>query len=154
MAKLNQAGRDLIKSFEACRFLAYPDPGTGGKPWTIGWGHTGPEVKPGLFWSERKCEEVFQKDCDNVVRQINVYLGLPENINENQFAAMVSFAYNLGIDDLQHVIETVGIAGFPEKIQEYVHAGPPGKKKVLKGLLIRQRKEAELFNTPVGGPKC
>ena len=38
--KTSVKGREFIKGFEQLRLKAYPDPGTGGKPWTIGWGHT------------------------------------------------------------------------------------------------------------------
>ena len=42
--KMSQAGIDLIKEFEGCHLKAYPDPKTGGDPWTIGFGATGPDI--------------------------------------------------------------------------------------------------------------
>lgn len=148
MGQLNQAGIDLIKFYESCRQEAYLCPG---KKWTIGWGHTGPEVKPGMMWSKARCDDVFKEDCDKIVRFMNVELALPESLNDNQFSAMVSFAYNCGNDTLEHVIDNVGIQGFPEKILEYVYAGAKGKKKVLEGLVIRRKKEAKLFKSPIEG---
>ena len=46
--EISAAGLNLIKRFEGCRLKAYPDPGSRGAPWTIGYGHTGAEVVPGL----------------------------------------------------------------------------------------------------------
>ena len=50
---LTTAGYRLIQSWEGCRLRAYPDPASGGAPWTIGYGHTGPQVKPGLVISQQ-----------------------------------------------------------------------------------------------------
>lgn len=151
MSKLNQAGIDLIKSFESCSLKAYPDPATKGAPWTIGWGHTGPEVKPNSVWSQALCDEVFKRDCDSFAHHMIEHLMLPSSVNDNQFSAMLSFAYNLGMHTLEDVIDDVGLEGFADKIQEYVYAGPKGKKKVMKGLVIRRVQEAILFNTPPKG---
>ena len=41
-------GAHLTEQFEGCKLTAYPDPATGGDPWTIGYGHTGNDVYPGL----------------------------------------------------------------------------------------------------------
>jgi len=61
-------GVALIQKWEGCakrradgRFEAYPDPGTGADPWTIGWGSTGPDIKPGLIWTQAQCDERFLK---------------------------------------------------------------------------------------------
>ena len=51
---LSQEGLNLIKHWEGCRLTAYPDPASGADPWTIGYGHTGPEVKPGLTISQEQ----------------------------------------------------------------------------------------------------
>ena len=47
--RISDNGLEVLKYFESCHLEAYPDPGSAdGKPWTIGWGHTGPEVTKGL----------------------------------------------------------------------------------------------------------
>ena len=58
-----------VQTFEGCaekradgRFQAYPDPGSGGDPWTIGWGSTGPDVKPGTVWTQAQCDERLLRD--------------------------------------------------------------------------------------------
>ena len=59
---LTPAGYRLIQSWEGCRLQAYPDPASGGAPWTIGYGHTGPEVKPGLVISQEQADAWFKSD--------------------------------------------------------------------------------------------
>jgi len=49
---LTPTGLQLLKTWEGCILTAYPDPASGGDPWTIGYGHTGPEVSPGLTISQ------------------------------------------------------------------------------------------------------
>lgn len=149
MGQLNQAGLDLIRHFESCVQRAYPDPATGDMPWTIGYGHTGPDVIPDLYWSRRKCDETLIKDCQKIALYMHEKLHLPPSITDNQFSAMLSFAFNAGPEALAKVIDKFGIEGFPFKIQEYVYAGPKGAKRKLKGLVERRFKEAELFNTPM-----
>ena len=51
----------LVKGFEGCKLTAYPDPASGGAPWTIGYGHTGAEVRPGLTISREQAEQVGQE---------------------------------------------------------------------------------------------
>ena len=55
-------GLQLIKSWEGCRLCAYPDPASGGAPWTIGYGHTGPEVHQGLAISQQQAEAWLAED--------------------------------------------------------------------------------------------
>ena len=55
-------GLQLIKSWEGCRLCAYPDPASGGAPWTIGYGHTGPEVHQGLAISQQQAEAWLAAD--------------------------------------------------------------------------------------------
>lgn len=154
MGKLNQAGIDLIKFYEGCERRAYPDPATGGAPWTIGWGHTGPEVKKGLVWTKAYCDAVFFEDLAKIENFLEDELAIPASLTDNQVSAMISFAYNCGTATLEYIIDDVGFVGFPKKIQKYIYAGPKGKKIVLEGLVIRRKKEAALFNTaPLNGDK-
>lgn len=62
--RVSSAGMALIKRFEGCArrrpdglYQAYPDPGTGGDPWTIGWGATGNDVRPGTVWTRQQCDQ-------------------------------------------------------------------------------------------------
>ena len=62
----------LVKRFEGCRLDAYPDPATGGDPWTIGWGHTGPEVHKGLTISQDIADAYLLKDLTHVADTLNI----------------------------------------------------------------------------------
>ena len=57
--KLSKDGTLLIHNFEDCKLVAYPDPKTGGDPWTIGRGHTGKDVHKGLVWTLAQCDDAF-----------------------------------------------------------------------------------------------
>lgn len=87
-------GIALMHHYESCRLAAYPDPGSiDGRPWTIGWGHTGPEVKRGLVWTQSQADAAFVRDL-----QATEYLvgQMAPNASQSEFDALVSFAYNLG----------------------------------------------------------
>ncbi|MBB4837307.1 GH24 family phage-related lysozyme (muramidase) [Sphingomonas kyeonggiensis] len=110
MATTLQAGakaRAIIKGFEGCEkrqpngsFLAYPDPATGGAPWTIGWGSTGPDIKRGTVWSQAQCDARFERDLVAFAAQIAALLGTAPT-DADQFDAMVSLAYNIGVDNFR-----------------------------------------------------
>lgn len=100
---LGPAGHALIKRWEGCaraepdgRFAAYPDPGSAdGRPWTIGWGSTGPDITCDSRWTQAECDARFERDiqryCDEVARAIG---NAPTS--QNQFDALVAFHYNTG----------------------------------------------------------
>ena len=91
-------GFALIKEFEGCFLTAYPDPGSGGDPWTIGWGHTGSDVYPGLVISQAKADELFEQDMQYFVNGTKNLIKVP--CTDEQFGALVSFAYNCGLGAL------------------------------------------------------
>lgn len=91
--KLSNEGKTLIHGNEGCRLRAYKD--TKGV-WTIGWGHTGPEVKPGLVWNQVKCDEQFAADIAQ--REAEVTKALEDSLTtQRQFDALMSLEYNIGI---------------------------------------------------------
>ncbi|MFN6537924.1 MAG: lysozyme [Nostoc sp. EkiNYC01] len=100
MTKLPTSGLNLIKEFEGCNLHAYPDPRTGGKPITIGWGAT--KKLDGSDW--RLGEKITQNEADSLlITQLeNNYLPtlakIPtwDDLNENQKGAILSFSFNLG----------------------------------------------------------
>jgi lysozyme len=89
----------LIKRFEGCELTAYPDPGTGGKPWTIGWGSItdakGNAIPPGTTWTQGQADARLAAHvlefADNVEKAL---AGSPTT--PMQKGAMVSLAYNIG----------------------------------------------------------
>ena len=60
--KLSQRGKELIKSFEGLELRAYPDPATGGAPWTAGYGHTGADVRPGMAVTQEMANAWLDSD--------------------------------------------------------------------------------------------
>ena len=90
----------LIKSFEGLRLNAYPDPGTGGAPWTIGYGHTGPDVYRGLKITEAQAEDLLRKDLAKFERGVDRLIA-GSFTSQPQFNAFVSLAYNIGLGGFQ-----------------------------------------------------
>lgn len=139
---LNQAGRLMIQSFEGLRLEAYQD-SVG--IWTIGYGHTGPEVKKGLKWSTTEAEAAFDKDTARFCQGVEAMTkAVP--LSDNKFAALVSFAYNLGLGRLQgstllKKVLAQDWAGAKLEFSKWDKAGG----KVLAGLTRRRRAEADLF---------
>ena len=98
MQVCNQEGIDLIKSFEDCVLTSYQD---SGGVWTIGRGHTGPEVVEGLVWTQDQVDETFASDLLNKAEKplndlINVHT------NDNQFSALCSLCFNIGQGRFAH----------------------------------------------------
>lgn len=91
-------GIALMHHYESCRLVAYPDPGSkDGRPWTIGWGHTGPEVKRGLVWTQAQADAAFVQDLAKTEAGVQRLVKVP--LTQGQFDALVSFAYNVGLDE-------------------------------------------------------
>lgn len=91
--KTNQAGLELIKSFEGLRLIGYRCPA--GIP-TVGYGHTGPEVRVGRRITEEQANAYLINDLSRFERGVTDAIGTAPT-TENQFSAMVSLAYNIGL---------------------------------------------------------
>ena len=144
--QINAAGEALIKSFEGYSLDAYPDPGTGGAPWTIGWGHTGPGIGPGVTITPDQAEGYF---CADLLGFENAVSALAPVATDNQFAALVSFAYNCGVANLKgstllRLHNAGDYAGAAGQFGLWVH----GNGEVLPGLVTRRAAEARLYATP------
>jgi len=150
--RINAAGLALIKEFEGLRLKAYPDPGTGGVPWTIGIGTTrypdGRRVSPGDTCTEQQALNYLAHDLQGFEASVAGMLRVPTN--ENQFAALVSFAYNVGTEALRRstMLRFINDDRFADAAGEFgrwnMAAG-----KVLPGLIRRRAAERELFLKPV-----
>lgn len=92
--KLSQRGIDLIKQFEGFSSKAYPDPATGGAPWTIGYGTT-KGVKPGMVITAEQAEKMLRDDVAKFESGVSSLITAPTT--QGQFDAMVSLAYNIGL---------------------------------------------------------
>ncbi len=135
--KTSQTGIDLIKKFEGCRLDAYKCPS--GK-WTIGYGHTS-GVAAGQKISPAQAEAYLRADLEKfeklVAKYDNTY-----HWTQNEFDAMVSFAYNTGSIDKLTVNGKRTKAEVSEKIMLYVK---DKNGNVLRGLVNRRKAEQELF---------
>ena len=84
----------FLKREEGLRLRAYPDPASGGDPWTIGYGATGPDIRRGTVWTEDHAEQDLRaRVCDIVdmlLQEVEVVL------TDNQLAALTSWIYNIG----------------------------------------------------------
>lgn len=138
---LGQAGLDLIKKFESCRLTAYQD-SVG--VWTIGYGHTS-GVKSGQTITQAQAEEYLRQDCVKFAAYVNnaAYVPVTEQLNQNQFDALVSFAYNCGAGNLKTLCAGRTVAQIAASIPSYNKASG----KVLAGLTRRRAAEQCLFNT-------
>lgn len=96
---ISKAGLGLIKEFEDCKLTAYPDPATGGEPWTIGYGHTG-GVKKGDVWTQAQADAAIIEDVDKFSDGVSALIGAAPT-TQGQYDALVSFAYNVGLGNLK-----------------------------------------------------
>lgn len=97
---VSSAGQALIKSFEGCKLAAYPDPATGGHPWTIGYGATGPGIYKGVVWTQDQADKRFGEDIAAFGDSVSALIGSAAT-SQAQFDAMVSLAYNVGIGNFR-----------------------------------------------------
>lgn len=136
-------GREFIKGFEQLRLKAYPDPGTGGKPWTIGWGHT-KGVKQGDRITQDQAEQFFSDDL--AVYELTVNSAIKRPMTQNQFDAMVSLAFNIGGSafagsTLVKKFNTGDAKGAADEFPKWKNSGG----KVMPGLVKRRTAEREVF---------
>lgn len=140
--RISNKGIELIKQFEGCRLKAYKDPA--GVP-TIAYGHTA-GVKMGDTITQEQADELLRDDLviyeGKVAKYDDKY-----HWNQNQFDALVSFAYNIGSIDQLTSNGRRSIKTISDKILEYNKAG--GKK--LEGLVRRRKAEKALFDEAVQG---
>ncbi|RXZ64063.1 lysozyme [Pelagerythrobacter rhizovicinus] len=143
-------GVALIKRFEGCQRLradglveAYPDPATGGAPWTIGWGATGPEIGPGTVWTQAQCDARLERDLERHAAEVAEAVG-DAPTTQDQFDALVSFHYNTGAiarATLTRKHVAGDHAGAAREFARWNRAGG----RVLRGLTRRRAAEAELY---------
>jgi lysozyme len=180
MRKVNSNGVKLVMQFEGCKLNAYADPASPlgqqllkqpgqrapnwqtfpGDPWTVGWGSTGVDnfnldangrptsIGPKTVWTQEQADKRLSEDLDTFAKQVTPLLKV--EVNDNQFAALVSFAYNVGVSNLKKstLLTLVNQKNFTAAADEF----PKWNKaqgKVLLGLTRRREAERRLFLTPV-----
>jgi lysozyme len=140
MMKLSKVGADLIQKYEGCSLKAYKCPAG---IWTIGYGHTG-GVKQGQVLTQAQADKLFDTDIQRFVEGVNKCVKV--DINQNQFDALVSFAYNCGVTALQKstLLEYVNKKQFSKAAAEF-DRWTKSNGKVLPGLVRRRDEEQALF---------
>ena len=141
--QISQAGIDLIKTFEGCSLVAYPDEGD---VWTIGYGHT-EGVYEGMTITMAQAEQFLADDLVQYGGYVTHYVTVP--LTQNQFDALVSFTYNLGPGTLHHsdLLSFLNAGQYSragDAFLEYDHVGGV----VEPGLAARREAERKLFLGP------
>lgn len=155
-AAISAQGLALIKRFEGCAQLradglihAYPDPGTGGEPWTIGWGATGRDhihggrIAEGTVWTQEQCDARLVRDLERYAAEVASVLG-DAPTTQAQFDALVSFHYNTGAIARATLTQKHCAGDHQSAAKEFARWNRAGGR-VLKGLTRRRAAEAELY---------
>ena len=134
-------GLALTKSFEGLRLAAYADQGG---VWTIGYGHTGPDVHEGLVITEDEACLLLESDVAAAVTGVNRLVTAA--IQQNHFDALSDFAFNLGVGALSHstLLVQVNAGDFEAAAQQFL-VWDHCNGVVNAGLLRRRQAEAALF---------
>lgn len=137
--KTSAIGYNLIKSYEGCRLTSYKCVPTE-KYYTIGYGHYG--VTKSLSITQEQANEYLELDIQKAEKKVNKYQQ-KYNFNQNQYDALVSFAFNLGTIDQLTANGTRTKEVISSKILEYNKSAG----RILTGLTTRRRAENVLYNT-------
>ena len=138
MRKINKSGLNLIKKYEGCRLTSYICPAG---VLTIGYGHTGKDVKPNQTITKKKAINLLKKDLARFERHVQSYNYIYE-WTDNEFSALVSFAFNIGNIDQLTAYGTRTRSQIRTAMLKYVKANG----KTLSGLVKRRKAELKLFN--------
>ncbi len=140
---ISDNGLKMIKSFEKPKLKAYKAVASE-KYYTIGYGHYGSDVTKDMTITMSVAEQLLKQDLQEAVNHVNSYMS-KYNFNQNEFDALVSFAFNIGNIRQLTALGTRSKATIASKMLQYNKCGG----KVLAGLTTRRKKERELFLTPV-----
>lgn len=138
--KINAAGLDLIKDSEGLYLSAYKCPAG---IWTIGWGCT-EGVKPGMIITRDRAEAMLFAEIAKFEAAISTYVKVP--IGENQFSALVSLSYNIGINAFAQstLLRLLNQGLYAEAADQFLRWNKGGGR-VLPGLITRRERERNLF---------
>jgi lysozyme len=141
--QIGKAGLDLVKSFEGLKLRAYLCPA---KVWTIGYGSTGPHVTPGKVITTAEADELLQDDLDRFEKAVTRLVTV--SLTQNQYDALVSFAFNVGISALERstLLKRVNAKLFDQAKAEFAKWNRAGGRP-LAGLTRRRAAEAALFGS-------
>jgi lysozyme len=134
----------LIHRWEGCKLHAYPDPATGGEPYTIGWGSTGPDIGPDTVWTQEQADA----DLAQRVEHINAIVtqAVRVRLSPQQRAALVSLVYNIGTGAFLNstLLKALNDGDYNRACGQF-GVWIIAASRVLAGLIRRRAAEAELF---------
>ncbi|VEJ46068.1 lysozyme [Bartonella vinsonii] len=145
MRRISKEGLALIKQWEGLRLNAYQDTAC---VWTIGYGHTSnagkPIVKKGMYITQEQAEEILCEDLKQFEKAVEEAVTV--RLTDEQFAALVSFCYNVGSkafckSTLLKKLNQGDYESVPAELQRWNKIGG----KPLKGLANRRAAEAGLW---------
>lgn len=133
--------KNVIKEAEGLRLDAYKD---GGGVWTIGYGHTGKEVKAGYAIDMAAAEAYLSLDLQEAEDAVNKYVKV--NLTQNQFDALVSLTYNIGATAFKNstLLKLLNKGQYSDAAEEFPRWNKDNGK-VVDGLSNRRLKERLLF---------
>jgi|SRR6478735_6891340 len=143
---ISKNGLDLIKKFEGFKEESYLCPSN---VWTIGYGNTywldGSKVKKGEKITEEKASELLKKTIHFFEKEVDSYT--TDSLNQNQFDSLVSFTYNVGNQNFKTstLLKLINLDLNDKKIYNEFLKWNKGNNKVLEGLKIRRKIEADLY---------
>lgn len=142
--KTNSAGLALIKQFEGCKLKSYQDiVGI----WTIGYGHTGDDVTPGQKIDQETADSLLAADLSQFEDGVSGCLTTKQGgVTDNQFSALVCFAYNVGLGNLKSstLLKKLLVGDTTGAANEFLRWNKAGGKEVA-GLTRRRAAERALF---------
>lgn len=139
--RTSQNGVDLIKHFEGCRLTAYK---CSAGVWTVGYGHTGPDVSPSLVITQLQAERLLEQDLQVFERAISKLITIP--LSQYEFDALIAFTFNVGAhaldqSTLRRMLNAGDHSGAADQFLRWNKAGG----RVLEGLTRRRTSESALF---------
>ncbi|MBB4768640.1 lysozyme [Xanthomonas sp. LMG 8993] len=137
----------LTKVSEGLRLRAYVCPA--GKL-TIGWGHTGTDVKPGMTITQERAEQLLEADLNKALAGVRKHVRVP--LTAHQEAALVDFVFNLGASNLAtstllRKLNRKDYKSVSAELGRWVYGKVNGKSAVLPGLVARRRANVALWET-------
>ena len=150
--KVSERGIELLKTFEGLELEAYQDIAG---VWTIGYGHTGQDVQPGMRITEREAEALLRRDLRSRESAVERLSNPP--LNQNEFDALVSFVYNVGENAFGRSTARKRLnrgdrLGAADALTWWNKATVSGVLREVMGLTRRRAAEKALFLTPVTPP--
>ena len=141
--KINDAGIALLKTFEGLRLTAYKDIGG---VLTVGYGHTGKDVYKGQIINQEKAEALLRQDIKRFELAVEELLDNAPT-TQNQFAAMVSLAYNVGPGNFEKssVLRHHKSGKYVSAAASFMLWVNAGKLKKVAGLIRRRNAERKLY---------